>query len=228
MLGQAELRIVAVGVRVQHHQRLDHPFVGCVHLGDVALQHGARDGEAAARQVVQEVIVQGRLAHRLAQRRERRLVLAHPLDQPRVLGAAEEFEPAELHRLEAACRAQVVAELREVDGEHGFEQRDLLDQQVLDGVQAVEQLGGAQRLVLVQPVAHRADFVQHLLEPQLVHLMADDEEQPVVVRRTRQLALQRQQLRHFEVRGVGQLGGGRGRFGHRVVGGKVDGRQRLR
>ncbi len=67
VLGEPELRIVLRGVLVQRHQGVEHACVGLMRQRHVALQHRRRDGEAAARQVPQEMVVQRRLPQRLGE-----------------------------------------------------------------------------------------------------------------------------------------------------------------
>src|SRR5687767_15837659 len=58
------------------------------------------------------------------------------------------------------------------------------------------------RLLVGEELANAVEFVQQLLEPELVHLMDDDEQQLVVLRPLRARLLQRQQLIDFQVAGI--------------------------
>ena len=136
-------------------------------------------------------------SHRLgssSRRANRRLLLVgeapEAFDVPRVLGAGEELELAELHGLEAARRCQPLPELEEVLRRHRLEHVDLLDEHPLDDVHPAEQVAGepqvasaAGRLGRDQRVADGLGLVQELLEPQLVDLVDGDEQQLVVGRR---------------------------------------------
>ncbi len=111
-------------------------------------------------------------------------------DVPRVLGAGEELQLTELHRLEAARGGEPLPELQEVLRRHRLQHVDLLDQHPLDDVHPVEQVArepevpaAAVRLGVDQRVPDRLGLVQQLLEPQLVDLVDRDEEQLVVRRR---------------------------------------------
>ena len=76
------------------------------------------------------------------------------------------------------------------------------------------------RVARLEHPLHRRELVEDLLEPQLVHLVDDDEQVLVVLGPIRAGLLQRQELVDHEVRGVGDgaLGheamvGARSRFG---------------
>ena len=113
---------------------------------------------------------------------------AEPLDERRVLGAGEELQLAELHRLEAAGRARAAAGTRRKScgvivsstSTCWTSTRSITCtrlQQVLGPPQAAAAVAAA--------IASRAavDLVQQLLEPQLVDLVDGDEQQLVVGRR---------------------------------------------
>ena len=57
-------------------------------------------------------------------------------------------------------------------------------------------------MAVVKRLANTVEFVQQLLEPELVHLVDDDEQRLVVLRALRPWLLQRQQLVNFQVAGV--------------------------
>ena len=58
------------------------------------------------------------------------------------------------------------------------------------------------RFLVVKELANAVEFVQQLLEPELVHLVDDDEQQLVVLRALRARLLQRQQLVDLQVAGI--------------------------
>ena len=69
---------------------------------------------------------------------------------------------------------------------------------------APQQARGLADPTLAEMGDRAVDLVERELEPQLVHLMNDDEERLVVVRRGGQPLLQGQQLRHLQVLAVGE------------------------
>ena len=121
-----------------------------------------------------------------------------------ILGAGEELDLAELHRLEPARRRQPVPELAEVLRRHGLEDVDLLGQHAFDGVHAAEQMLGQPELTGQHRVPGRGQLVQDLLEPQLVHLVNRDEQQLVVRRRIRLQPLLIEQLGQPQITAVRQ------------------------
>jgi hypothetical protein len=102
-------------------------------------------------------------------RRGRLSLAEHRLDLPK------------LRRLEPRRRLEPVAERGELERGHRLEDVDLGDQRLEDLQDPVEQMEGR---IGVARLEHPLDFgelVEELLEPQLVHLMDDDEEQLVVL-----------------------------------------------
>ena len=198
--------------------------VGVPVVGDGAQRGGdllvGPDGQPRGGERDQEGVPQGRLLQPPGQPR---LLVggepAEPLDVPCVLGAGDELELAELHRLEAAGRREPLAELQEVLRGHRLQHVDLLDQRALDDVHPLQQVLGppqaaaALTRAAAGPAEHRLasglDLVQELLEPQLVDLVDRDEEQLVVRGRgavsAGLAALRVEQLGELEVGAVGQL-----------------------
>ena len=115
--------------------------------------------------------------------------------------------------MEAAGGIEVIAEGVEFLRRHRLEHVDLVFEQPLNRVDAAEILADLERFAAAEMAHRRFDLVQHLLEPQLVDLMDDDEEQLVVVRRVALRNLQREQLVDVEIRAVGQ----RGRWGRHAT-----------
>ena len=137
---------------------------------------------------------------------ERPLVV---LEQPQyggVLVAEEELDRPVLRRLEARRRAQRAAELGVLGrGERG-QHRPLLDQRLLDVLDAGELLQRGREHVGGEVVARGAQLVQEELQPQLGGLVLDDEQQLVVVDGGAARLLGREQLVEVQVGGVGQVG----------------------
>ena len=78
------------------------------------------------------------------------------------------------------------------------------DEQALDGVHPPQQVPRPPGLPRRHRVAGGLQLVEHLLEPQLVHLVHGDEQQLVVRRRVGAAGLQRQQLSQPQVAAVGE------------------------
>lgn len=93
----------------------------------------------------------------------------------------------------------MVSKLIEFLWRHRFQDVDLLLDQPLNRVDAAKLLGGAQKVVTIERARSGIEFVQKLLEPQLVDLMDDDEEHLVVMRRLRKRLLKLQQVSDFQI-----------------------------
>ena len=103
-------------------------------------------------------------------------------------GQAEHgLDLAELIALEAGSREEMVTEIQEIEGCHGLHHQDLLDEQLLDLDHPVEAGNGQSEVAFVdgplgEEIAHRAHVVNDLLEPELVHLVDNDEQHFIVGR----------------------------------------------
>ena len=89
-------------------------------------------------------------------------------------------------------------------GRHRLEHLDVVDQDAFDRVDPREVVARAFGVVLEQPVADRLELEDQLLEPQLVRLMDDDEQELVVHGRIRTQPLEPDQLGDGEVLAVGE------------------------
>src|SRR5215510_10517775 len=144
----------------------------------------------------------------------RRLVVMEHLF---VLQAAQEFYLTELFGLKTARRAQPSAKGQEMGRQHRLQNRELFDQYAYDLGAAPQQPRGLVDFIarpgirrrVAQIDDHSVEFVEQLLEPELVGLMDDDEEHLVVMLWLRLRMLETDQLRHAQVCAVGQLVGGR-------------------
>ena len=104
-----------------------------------------------------------------------------------VTAAEDRLELAELARLEAGRGLEQLPEGKELDGRHRLDHVELRHDELEDRQEALE---GGERARVV-PVFERplevAELVDQLLEPELVHLVDDDEEDLVVLVRLRPL-----------------------------------------
>ena len=105
---------------------------------------------------------------------------AESLDRLSRLAAEHELQLPELVRLESARRGQPVAERQELERRHRLEDVDLRDQHLEDGQDPLQRVLRPRPLVLAQQRHDPIELVQQLLEPELVDLVNDDEEDLVV------------------------------------------------
>ena len=83
--------------------------------------------------------------------------------------------------MKAAAGLEAVAERQELERRHRLEDVDLGDQHLEDREDALEGVERARAVVGAQQLLEIVELVQHLLEPQLVHLVHDDEQRFVVL-----------------------------------------------
>jgi len=95
--------------------------------------------------------------------------------------AEHQLELTELARLEPAGGAQPLAECQELQRGHGLEDVDLPDHGLEHGEDTQESVLRTPHVPLAKECDEVVDLMQDLLEPQLVHLVDDDEEHLVMV-----------------------------------------------
>ena len=120
--------------------------------------------------------------------------------------AEHELELTELVRLEAAGLLEPLAERLELQRRHRLEDVELRDQHLEDGEDALHRVLRAGGVVDVEQGAHPVELVQDLLEPELVDLVDDDEQQLVVLGAVGARLLQAEQLVNLQVGVVGDGG----------------------
>ncbi len=118
------------------------------------------------------------------------LIVAETLDVARVFEAGDEFDLSKLDRLETACRREMESEFEEILRRHRLENVYLLNQHSLDGVNPLKEVPGSDGRALEHQVPDGRKLEQKHLEPELVDLVDDDEQQLVVSRRIRLQRLQ--------------------------------------
>ena len=127
-------------------------------------------------------------------------------DGPLGFQPEHELDLAELVRLETARRIQPLPEAEELQRRHRLEDVELRHHHLQDGENTLQGMLRPVRLIVFEQMPDAIEFVEQLLEPQLVHLVNDDEQHLVVLGPARPWLLQRQELVDFQVRGVGLLG----------------------
>src|ERR1700683_2358534 len=129
-----------------------------------------------------------------------------------VFQTAQEFDLSKLLGLKATCRIQFAAEGEEVRGKHGFENGELIDEHAHDFGAAAKQTRGFVNTIARSRISargakvgnHGVEIAQKLLEPELVSVMNDNEQQFVVMRRGRDWVMERQQFRDAKIGTIGQ------------------------
>lgn len=104
--------------------------------------------------------------------------------------------------MEAAGGIQIVTELIKILRGHRFQNVYLPLKETLDCMDAPQVFGTFQQLAVAQADYYRFDLMHDLLEPQFVHLMNDDKERLIVVRRLGKWLLQGKQLIDVQIRTV--------------------------
>ena len=126
------------------------------------------------------------------------------------LHAEHELNLAELIGLKAARRLEPLAEREELERRHGLEDVQLRDHDLQDRQDPFQRVLRTVRFVAFEPLTNAVELVQQLLEPELVDLMDDDEEELVVLRSCRSRLLQREQLVDLQVARIRDGGVGHG------------------
>jgi len=127
-----------------------------------------------------------------------------------VFCAAEEFDLAELFRLEAAGWLELSAECQEVRRQHRLEDRELLDQHSHDFRATPQQPRCFVHLIArvrtrsrgSKAGYHLIKIVQQFFEPELVGLVNNDKEMFVMVRRVGLRMLKIKQFRNLQILAV--------------------------
>jgi hypothetical protein len=154
---------------------------------------------------VQERVEQRRPTHRRRDPGPRRAALRVRLEHPLVAPTEHGLQLPELSRLEPARLVQPRTEAGELPWGHGLQHVDLGDHDLEDGQRAAQRAYRVRGVDLLQPALQVLQFVQQLLEPQLVHLVDHDEQHLVVFIGSG--ALRGEDLVERQVGRVGQRGG---------------------
>ena len=167
-----------------------------------------RDVEAAACDVVAERNPQRRRGEPGRQPIAGRRPVDEVVGHVRISGPEQRLELAELRRLEAARRVEPGAEAAELERGHRLEHVHLGDHHLEDAQHPVQRVTARDLVVDVEHRDRVIELPQHLLEPQLVHLVDHDEQHLVVLGAVGSGLLERQQFVDLEVRGIRQRGMG--------------------
>src|SRR4029079_3651396 len=125
------------------------------------------------------------------------------------LGTEDELDLPELIRLESARSFEPRPERYELQRCHRLEDVELCDEDFQDGEDALQGVLRAGCVVSGQQLPHPIEFMQEFLEPQLVDLMNDDEQELVVFRSSGARLLQREQFVNAQIAAVGNRAIGR-------------------
>ena len=141
-------------------------------------------------QVANEGVEQRRARHRRGDPRVLDRVGVVGVQRARVAAAEQRLELAELRRLEAAGGLEPIAEGLELARRHRLQHVDLRDHRLEDREHALEGVERVRRVAVLQAALQVRALVQELLEPQLVDLVDDDEQELVVLGGARPLGAQ--------------------------------------
>ena len=169
----------------------------------VAGEQRRRHAVFLARQIPQKAIPQRRLVIAALERHARAAALRKALDRLLGFHAEQEFDLPELIGLKPARRFQPQPEAEELERRHGFQDVELRDHHLENRQDPLERVLRLVRLIVFEQPPHAIEFVQQLLEPQLVDLVDDDEQHFVVFGPLRTRLLQRQQLVDLQIAAVG-------------------------
>jgi hypothetical protein len=97
------------------------------------------------------------------------------IDPVRDLVAEQEFDRAELMRLESRRGSEHVAKLGVLRGREGLEHRPLLEELALDLLHARQDLEARREAVGLDVHDRGGELMDHELHPQLARLVLDDE-----------------------------------------------------
>jgi hypothetical protein len=160
---------------------------------------------------VQERVPQRRLPVALFEGRTGAAVLCKARHRGLALRAQHELDLPELVGLESAGGFEPRPERQELQRRHRLEDVELRDEHFHDRQDPLERVLRAVRLVAAQQRRDAIELVQQLLEPQLIDLVDDDEEQLVMLGSLGTRLLQREELVETQIARVGDR---RVRCGH--------------
>ena len=140
-----------------------------------------RDRVATLGEVPQERIPYRRRGLGVFDRPSARPTLRLRLQRGRVAQTEHRLDRAEARRLEPRRGVEPIAEGEELEGRHRLEHVDLRDQRLEDLQDAVEQVERSVGVAFLEGQLHALQLVAQLLEPQLIDLVDDDEQQLVML-----------------------------------------------
>ena len=137
------------------------------------------------------------------------LFAREPLDLHSIFNAEREFDLAELSRLEATRVCEEGTKACELCRGHGFKNVNLSDQRFEDLQYTLQVMTCPADFAFIQLGDDEVEFMEQLLEPELVDLVNDNKEGLVVLGLTRSRVdrnalLKCEQLGNLEVRAVGE------------------------
>ena len=148
-------------------------------------------------------VPQRALAISLVERAAAARPLGEAIDHAGALAPQHELELAKLIRLKTARRLEALAKRQELERRHRLEDVELRDEHLQDGEDPPQRVLRPVRLAFLEQAPDEVHLVEQLLEPELVHLVNDDEEELVVLGTRGSRLLQREKGIDLQVGGVG-------------------------
>src|SRR5688572_13139689 len=107
-----------------------------------------------------------------------------------VFQSRRKLDLAKLHRLKTTRRIELIAKREKADWRHGFEDVNLLHEQLFNLHNPFDRARCAGKPILLEKLDRSIELVKDLFEPELVRLVHSDEQQLIVMRRIRKTVLQ--------------------------------------
>ncbi len=123
-----------------------------------------------------------------------------------ILQTRRELNLTKLHRLKTTRRIQLVAKRKKTDRRHGFENVNLVYQQLFDRHDAIYCARGGGYAIFFQQLNRSVELVQNLFEPEFVSLVNRNEQEFIVMSRTGKTILKINQVLNTKILVVGKWG----------------------
>src|SRR6185437_13548163 len=210
LLGKLVERPVSFRVFVDGPPRRDDPLRHFVRAREVALERGARHGDAIADEIAKGLVIEARpLKFAFEPRHDVGPVRMRP--QHRAIAIADhEFDLPVLPRLETRRLAKLAAKMGVFARRHGPQDVPGVVELLENPRDAGQHLEGGLNVVAGDRLARRADLVNREPHPQFRHLMLDDEQH--LVMRVRERLLRAENLVEMKIVAIAHATF-KGRFG---------------
>ena len=184
---------VLAAVLVDARERRDDGLVLVALLAEITAERAAGHGQADARQMHEQLVIDARRLQRLEEPRVPFGLVLVDGQQGAALVAQYELQDPVLRRLEAGRLAEHMPELRVFAGGQRVEHLPLVVKLALDLARARQHFQCRRQRVFADQAHGTPEFVQQQLHPQLRDLVLDDEQHLVVVRRVAERLLRGEQ-----------------------------------